>query len=388
MKITRAAIDAMKPGQELAYIWDSALPGFGVRCTPAGVKSYVLRYRHGGRQRIKTLGRCGALELSEAQAQAKTRLGALYAGNDPFTQRQQIETVAELAKAFQEGRAQELKPKTLAAYESLWRAHIVPALGKRHITAITEEDMATLRKRLAKKPTTFNRALALLIKAVKWYGLDVPEGHPFKRVRRFSEHGRDRILNETEMAAFAAAFDEYRAQRRAGWRYVDLFALLLLTGLRRDEWRLGRWEWLDMERGLYVLPDNKTGGRLVYIPQIGLQILQRLHAAQRRPRKGFIFPSPRTARKALSWTWREWDAMRKDLKLDGFTIHDMRRTAGSWAHERANLSQRQVADFLGHKRLETSSRYIHSAEKRQGAEAAAQAIAGGWGKPAPDNSNI
>lgn len=23
MKITRAAIDAMKPGQELAYIWDS-----------------------------------------------------------------------------------------------------------------------------------------------------------------------------------------------------------------------------------------------------------------------------------------------------------------------------------------------------------------------------
>lgn len=379
-KITRSSVESLEPAGAFTYLWDSTQPGFGVRVTAAGVKSYVLRYRIHGRQRIKTLGRVNVLDLTQAQALAKTKLAALCGGTDPFGGREAITTLRDLAEAFQKGRVGVLKAKTLASYDSLWCVHILPALGTRPADGLTDEDTATLRKRMAKTPTSFNRACALIVAALKWHGQPV-ETHPFKKAARFRETRRERILADDENQRLYNSFSEYKAQRRTGWRYVDLFALLLLTGLRRDEWRLGRWEWVNWQESLYILPDNKTGGRTVYIPEYGLQILRGLHAAQKRPKTGFIFPAARSKKKALSWTWREWDTMRTDLGLQGFTIHGMRHTAGSLAHSKGKLSQRQVADFLGHKRLETSSRYIHDNEKREGAETAARAVADGWKKP-------
>lgn len=166
-KITRAAIDALafgpdRTGGQFVYLWDSELPGFGVRCTSAGVKSFVLRYRHAGRQRIMTLGRCAVLELTEARVQAKDRLAALYAGKDPFAGAGLITTVRELATAHQDQRKGELKPKTLAGYESLWHAHIIPCIGSSAVESLSDEDVNRLRRRLAKKPATFNRCVALL----------------------------------------------------------------------------------------------------------------------------------------------------------------------------------------------------------------------------------
>lgn len=375
-KITRASIEALKPSGPFSYLWDSTLPGFGVRITAAGVKSFVLRYRVEGRQRIKTLGRVEVLELSEAQALAKSKLAALYTGADPFSQREAVHTLNDLAIAFQRGRKADLKPKTWKGYESLWQAVILPAIGSRPIKALNDEDTASLRRKVGKKHATFNRACALIVAALKWHGIPV-EGHAFKKVAKYRERQRERILSSDENQRLYNAFSEYKRTRRTGWRYVDLFALLLLTGLRRDEWRLGRWEWINWEEGLYILPDNKTGGRVVYLPEIGIKILRDLHAAAKRPKSGFIFPSARTKRKAISWTWRQWDEVRADLALQGFTVHDMRRTAGSKAHA-GGLNQRQVADLLGHKRLETSSRYIRDSEKKQTADKAAAAVATDW----------
>ncbi len=375
-KITRASIEALKPSGAFYYLWDSTLIGFGVRITAAGVKSFVLRYRINGRQRIKTLGRVEVLELSEAQALARQRLAATYTGADPFTQRGQIETVRELAQAFQRERKDELKPKTWANYESLWNAHILPCLGTRPAKGLIDEDTGLLRRRLKKKPATFNRCVDLILNALKWHGIPV-ETHPFKKAAKFTERPRERILSPDENQRLYKSFSEYKAQRSAGWRYVDLFALLLLTALRRDEWRTGRWEWINWEDGIYTLPDNKTGGRVVYLPALALQILRDLHKAQKNPKTGFVFPSARTKKKPISWTWRQWDEMRRGLGLQGFTVHDMRRTVGSKAHGKG-LSQRGVADLLGHKRLETSSRYIHDPEKRKIAEAGAAAVSGEW----------
>jgi len=384
-KITRASIDALtfgpdRTGGQFVYLWDSELPGFGVRCTSAGVKAYVLRYRIAGRQRIMTLGRCAVLEVAAARAQAKERLAALYSGRDPFAGHGTIATVRELAEAHQRLRKGELKPKTMAGYDSLWNAHILPCIGSSAVESLSDEDVNRLRRRLAKKPATFNRCVALVLVALRWHGASI-ENHPFRKARRFKEGGRDRILSDDENQRLYASFDEYKRNRKAGWRYVDLFALLLLTGLRRDEWRLGRWEWIQWAAEVYILPDNKTGGRVVYLPQRALVILKALHKALGRPKTGFIFPSATTKRKAISWTWRQWEAMRKALKIEGFTVHDMRRTAGSYAHEKGGLSQRQVGDLLGHKRMETTSRYIHNKEKKAGANAAAEAMASGWENP-------
>lgn len=378
-KFTKNSIDRLKcpKGKNLVFLWDPATPGFGVRCTRNGVKSFVLRYRLAGRQRIKTVARVGAMDISKAIRKARALLGDVYAGKDPFSRKGgAIKTVRELSEAFQVQRAYELKPKTLQSYESLW-IHINDAIGKVGIEFIDADSIAKLRKTLKDSPTTFNRCVALILTALKWYGIGV-DNHPLKQVKRYKEKTRQRILSKDENTAFYKSLAAYKTAKRPGWKYADLVVLLLLTGLRRDEWRLGRWEWVDLESGLYILPDNKTGGRTVYLSTPAVDKLREIKADEGDPIGGFIFPAVRNKKKAMSWTWRQWDKIRRQAGLPDFRIHDLRHTAGSYAHSHAGLTQRQVADFLGHAKLETSSRYIHDAEKRKAAEAAGNAIAESW----------
>lgn len=376
-KIDIEKLDCPK-GKNLVYLWDSTLPGFGVRCTDKGVKSYILRYRVYSKQRIKTLGRVAVLDLTDARDKAREKLGEVHSGEDPFISTgRDVQTVSDLANAFQDGRKSELKPKTLESYESLWR-HIVKTLGTTPIIALSEDSVKKLRAALKEKHTTYNRCLSLMLSSLKWQGA-LTENHPFRRAKKYKEKPRQRILSKEENVDFYKTLGIYKKERRAGWRYADLFILLLLTGLRRDEWRKGRWEWMDWGNCVYTLPDNKTGGRVVYLSSLTMNVLRDIWDGQKSPKKGFIFPAPSAGKKKpMSWTWRLWDNMRKEIGLDGFRIHDMRHTAGSYAHSIGKLTQRQVADFLGHTRLETSSRYIHDEEKREGAEAASLAIAGQW----------
>lgn len=380
-KLRKIDIDKLEcpAGKNLVYLWDSSMPGFGVRCTSAGVKSYVVRYRVGGKQRIKTLSRVNVLDLTDAQRKAREKLGEAHNGEDPFiASTRDIQTIADLARAFQDGRGEELKGKTLESYESLWK-HIVRALGNTAIISLSEDSVRTLRKSLSGKETTFNRCVSLVLSALKWQGA-LTENHPFRRAKKYKEKSRQRILSKDENSNFYKALGEYKRGKKAGWRYADLFILLLLTGLRRDEWRNGRWEWIDFGSAVYTLPDNKTGGRVVYLSILAVEVLSEMWVAAGKPKKGFIFPAPSVKNKPMSWTWRLWEGMRNEIGLEGFRIHDMRHTAGSYAHSVGKLTQRQVADFLGHHRLETSSRYIHDQEKRESAEIASRAVSAEWSK--------
>jgi hypothetical protein len=60
-KITKRAVDALKPfPRRDVLLWDTELPGYGVRCRPSGSKVYVLKYRVGTRQRWASIGRHGS----------------------------------------------------------------------------------------------------------------------------------------------------------------------------------------------------------------------------------------------------------------------------------------------------------------------------------------
>ena len=74
--ITKRAVDALKSDSRQLFFWDAgdgAIKGFGVRVTPAGVKSYVYQYRLGGRGaavRRYTIGRHGEFTPDSARARA------------------------------------------------------------------------------------------------------------------------------------------------------------------------------------------------------------------------------------------------------------------------------------------------------------------------------
>ncbi len=59
------------PSSGSIEVWDGKIPGFGIRVSPKGTKSFILLFRVDGRARRLTIGRYPALSLAEARNLAK-----------------------------------------------------------------------------------------------------------------------------------------------------------------------------------------------------------------------------------------------------------------------------------------------------------------------------
>src|SRR5262245_19342119 len=71
------------PQKGVAQHPDGNIPGFGVRVTTNGVKSFYLKYRHQGQYGRLNLGRYPATSLAKARGKAHAALATLSEGNDP-----------------------------------------------------------------------------------------------------------------------------------------------------------------------------------------------------------------------------------------------------------------------------------------------------------------
>src|SRR3954453_13194313 len=89
-RITKRAVDSVAPAAKDAFIWDTDVPGFGLKITPAGRRTFIIQYRLGGRSgstKRLTLGQYGVITAEEARAEAKKLLGTVARGEDPGTRR-------------------------------------------------------------------------------------------------------------------------------------------------------------------------------------------------------------------------------------------------------------------------------------------------------------
>jgi hypothetical protein len=64
LNLTARGLKALAPQNNRLDYWDESLPGFGVRVTPDGRKTFCVMYRHAGRKRRHTLGTHPPLSLS------------------------------------------------------------------------------------------------------------------------------------------------------------------------------------------------------------------------------------------------------------------------------------------------------------------------------------
>jgi hypothetical protein len=98
VKLTATFVEraTVEPGKGRTIWWDEGLPGFGLRVTKNGHRSYVVQYRagrgRGGTDRRLTIG--AGLTLDVARREAKKLLGQVAAGTDPLQMRR-----TEAAKA-------------------------------------------------------------------------------------------------------------------------------------------------------------------------------------------------------------------------------------------------------------------------------------------------
>ena len=208
-KITKRAVDALKPGADgaEAVLWDTEVKGFGVRVQRGGTKSYIVHYRTGSGRRAPlrklTIGKHGAPWTPEkARSEAKRLLGIVETGADPAADkiaRKEAPTLGDLAERFLAEHAEaKRKASTATEYRRLLDRIILPALGKRKVIEITRQDVGKLHHSLRQAPYQANRVLAVLSKMfnlAEHWGLR-PDGlNPCRHVEKFGERKRERMLS-------------------------------------------------------------------------------------------------------------------------------------------------------------------------------------------------
>jgi integrase len=373
-KLIKSLIAALQaPARGSSFVWDSLLPGFGVRTLASGRSSYVVRYRNDtGTDRMMTLARCADMHPDEARELARDAFRSVREGRDPKTDRttrRNAPRLEDLRDRFMEDHASQKKPGTARNYEILWRRHVLPILGNPAVADVQEADILNLRRRLKDRPITANRVLELLSVACKlaekWRWRERGT-NPCAFVESFPEVARERILTQAEISRLWSALDapEIIPSFRA------LVRLLLLTGRRLDEWREAKWSWVDLDRATLSLPDSKAGAMVHPTPPEAVVILQEL------PRSS-IYVLPGLTGGPLGGHQKMWRRLRASIGLDDVRLHDLRHTAGSYAHA-AGLSQREIADLLGHRQMSTAARYIHGigSDRHEKAAAASEKILG------------
>jgi hypothetical protein len=83
VNLTARYLDLLKPQRKRYEVFDTIVPGFAIRVTPAGHKSFTLYYRHHGRLRRVGLGRYPDVLLADARTAATQHRGRIFNGADP-----------------------------------------------------------------------------------------------------------------------------------------------------------------------------------------------------------------------------------------------------------------------------------------------------------------
>ncbi len=264
------------------------------------------------------------------------------------------------------------KPGTAALYRSVIDRHVLPALGRLPLAALSRAQVAEFHESLYETPAVANTALRVLssmYRLAAGWGM-VPEGlpNPCKALVKYPERRRERFLTDSEFTRLGEALEEAEARGGASASTVAAIRLLALTGCRRSEVLNLRREDVALEAAELRLPDSKTGARAVPLPPQAVELLASLLGAHDGP---WVIPGrkPGTRLRNVDDAWR---MIRERAGLTDVRLHDLRH---SWASRALALGEALpvIGKLLGHSRMETTARYAHLA--RDSAQEAAGRVA-------------
>ena len=258
---TARTISGLRPSATQVDYWDDRLPGFGLRVSPGGRKTWILWYRVRGRGRRLTLGTHLALSLADARGHAREALREVSLGHDPATDRRaapRADTVDALAAEYLERHAKPNK-RTWKEDDRILRSEVLPRWRHQAVADIRRRDVRELVEAIADRgaPVMANRVLALVRKMFNFaVEREWLEANPAGMVRRPSpERRRDRVLTEQEIRTF------WKAVEKEPPTVAAAFQLRLVTAQRGGEVVNMRWEEVDLQMPYRRRPCGEDRGQ-------------------------------------------------------------------------------------------------------------------------------
>lgn len=396
-----ARLKAPAGGQRL-WVADSVVPGFGVRVTEKGSKTFVLRTRYPGESSAsrREIGKVGEIELADAREKARGWLKLIAEGKDPARveeeqRRSQVAkdatTVNAVLDAFEKDHVEGLRSgdQVKAAFTN----HVRPRIGERSIYDLKRSDISAMLNEIKADsgPVMADRVLAHVRKAFNWQMVQDDEfKSPIVRgmaKTKPKERARKRILADDEIRDVWAALDEIE-QPACYPRYVKS---LLLAMTRRNE--SARMHTDELESDLWIIPGSRYKNKQDHVIPITSALRELIGEKPAGCKKNgwYVFSTTTTGGQldgakpfsGFSKAKKELDAIIARIrKAEGrapmkqWQLHDLRRTGRSLmsrAKVDADHAERCMGHVIGGVR-ETYDRYEYLDEKRKAFEALASML--------------
>lgn len=353
-------------------VFDTVVPGLGVRVTPKGRQTFVLKYQLNGKAYWIRIAAVELMTLDAARKLAIRMKLLAKSGQDPSMLLDQHLSDNQLSKtnSLTFGKFQKIYIEDHAKeFKSSWKKDqqrindfFLPAWRERSLSSLTREDVSQAHKLINKKhgPIAANRAIETLSKmfnlAVFWGHLPDSFSNPTKGVKRYPEVARERFLTKEEIKRICIVLKDY-PQKVA----VEAIKLDLYTGLRVGTLLKLRWDWIDWDENTIAIPAraDKTK-RAQYLPlnQPAMRLLKRLQLSGSL--SPFVFPG-RLSGSHLTRIDKDWRKICQLANVKDATPHDMRRTVGSWVIQTTG-NYAVVGKILNHTNQSTTAIYSRFAQ--------------------------
>ena len=345
MRFTMNRIAALTcpEGRKDALFFDEELPGFGVRVTSTGSKTYLAQYRGATGVRRVSLGKHGVISLADARNAARAILGQVASGGDPIAERRAKDeaarqaqseaafTVEALIAAWVADRQESRRASYLKVAAAALRTHLAHLLTVPASAMTVRQAVAALdRVKAAAGPVAGNRLLAYARACFGWACKRQRLAmNPFAGLERPArEKSRDRVLTDAEIGAIwrAAALLDYPAGQ--------FTRMLMLTLGRRDEVASMRWTEIAADGLTWSLPADRAKNGKSHVVHLSEPARGILSALPRFENSDFLFTT--TGERPISGFSGFKLAIDRAIEADlgrgiaDWRFHDFRRAGVTW----------------------------------------------------------
>jgi integrase len=373
MALTDALVKALKAQGGLRC---SRTDGNGLLLdvTPAGVKSWVFRYRLNGKREKVVIGRYPDVSLKEARAERDNYAAMVRSGRSPFMEKKLARegfsgnpTVKEFAERYYTEQVEKnwKDPKHIRRYLD---NEILPALGKATLKNVTPLDV---QKLVYRKRDNGQVAAAIqmrgVIKRMFDYAIEthLVDTNPAAMVAtRYigKARKRSRVLTPDEIRRYLRTIYDSNIRRQ----FKLSLHIILLTLVRKSELLFAKWEHINFEKGEWLIPTENAKMAKPHIVYMSKQVSEMFEELKRLAGDSeFVLPGRGRSTRPFAK-----NALNKALEgltfqeMDPLTIHDLRRTGATLLTEKG-FNQDVIEKALAHEREGIRAVYIIAEYEQQ-----------------------
>tara|TARA_R100001163_G_C5050452_1_gene187335 strand:+ start:219 stop:1418 length:1200 start_codon:yes stop_codon:yes gene_type:complete len=384
MPLTVKKISSAQPTNKRYRLFDGG--GLYLEVSPAGTKTWALKYRVAGKEKKYTIGNYPAVGLADARLQREQLKAGITAGKDPAANKK-LEKLSTAANLFgiiaNEWFDVKIKPQSEAHAKrtgSILKNHLMPHLANRPMVNVTPPELLGVL-RLIEGQGSINTAHRAKQIAGQIYRYAIASGRAERdpsadlagaMVAHKTKHFAA-VTEPADVAKLMIAIDGYQGQGPVVTAALRISPLLFQ---RPGEIRHMEWSEIDFDNALWSIPAEKMKQNNDHlVPLSGQAIAILLHIQLYTYGSRYVFPSARSNDRPVSE-----NALRVALLTMGYTgkhmtAHGFRAMGRTLLDEVLGYRQDWIEQQLSHRVKDPNGRAYNRTKNLNGRREMMQAWA-------------